>query len=55
MPPPDLPPGTHRGRQQGSTFYVAGDVRAPLRALTEEEQEELDRLVPAWLESFATA
>ena len=32
-----------------------GDVRPPLRGLTETEREELDRLVPTWLESFATA
>jgi dihydrodipicolinate synthase/N-acetylneuraminate lyase len=34
---------------------VSGDVRPPLRALSEEEREELDRLVPTWLASFATA
>ena len=31
------------------------DVRAPLRQLTDDEREELDRLIPTWLESFATA
>jgi dihydrodipicolinate synthase/N-acetylneuraminate lyase len=34
---------------------VREDVRAPLRGLTVDEREELDRLVPTWLESFATA
>jgi N-acetylneuraminate lyase len=34
---------------------VCGDVRAPLRGLTDAERAELDRLVPTWLESFATA
>jgi len=27
------------------------DVRRPLRGLTQQERAELDRLVPAWLES----
>jgi dihydrodipicolinate synthase/N-acetylneuraminate lyase len=30
-------------------------VRGPLRPLTDAERDELDRLVPTWLESFATA
>jgi dihydrodipicolinate synthase/N-acetylneuraminate lyase len=34
---------------------VREDVRPPLRALTQSEREELDRLIPTWLESFATA
>ena len=34
---------------------VREDVRAPLRGLTADERDELDRLVPTWLESFATA
>jgi dihydrodipicolinate synthase/N-acetylneuraminate lyase len=34
---------------------VAEDVRAPLRRLTDDERAELDRLVPTWLASFATA
>src|SRR3954447_19437546 len=31
MPPADLPPGARQVTQQGSTFYVVGDERAPLR------------------------
>jgi dihydrodipicolinate synthase/N-acetylneuraminate lyase len=31
------------------------DVRPPLRRLTDTEREELDRLVPEWLESLAAA
>jgi dihydrodipicolinate synthase/N-acetylneuraminate lyase len=34
---------------------VREDVRPPLRTLTDAERAELDRLVPTWLESFATA
>jgi len=34
---------------------VREDVRSPLRVLTADERDELDRLVPTWLESFATA
>jgi N-acetylneuraminate lyase len=34
---------------------VGEDVRGPLRRLTDAERDELDRLVPTWLESFATA
>ena len=34
---------------------VREDVRGPLRRLTDSERAELDRLVPEWLESFATA
>ena len=34
---------------------LGDDVRGPLRRLTDAERDELDRLVPTWLESFATA
>jgi 4-hydroxy-tetrahydrodipicolinate synthase len=34
---------------------VREDMRPPLRTLTEAERDRLDRLVPQWLESFATA
>jgi dihydrodipicolinate synthase/N-acetylneuraminate lyase len=33
---------------------VREDMRPPLRTLTDSERAELDRLVPTWLESFAT-
>lgn len=31
MPPADLPPGARKAHQQGSTFYVVGEERHPLR------------------------
>jgi dihydrodipicolinate synthase/N-acetylneuraminate lyase len=34
---------------------VREDMRPPLRTLTDAERNELDRLAPTWLESFATA